>query len=73
MVAQARSVNRAPAERLGLRGVAQSCSGLARIAGPIWGGVAFVTLGRDWPFFTSAVVMAAMFALALRMRRGVKP
>jgi DHA1 family tetracycline resistance protein-like MFS transporter len=60
-------------ERGSLLGVAQSCSGLARIAGPIWGGVAFVTLGRDWPFFTGAVVMAAMFALALRMRRGVKP
>lgn len=52
-----------------LLGVAQSCSGLARITGPIWGGYAFVTLGRDWPFFTGAVVMAVMFAVALRVRQ----
>ncbi len=55
-------------ERGSLLGVAQSCSGLARIMGPIWGGFAFVTFGRDWPYFSAAVVMALMFAIALRVR-----
>ncbi len=58
-----------PEERGSLLGVAQSCSGLARIMGPLWGGFAFVTFGRDWPYFSAAVVMAVMFAFALRVRR----
>lgn len=58
-----------PHERGALLGVAQSCSGLARIGGPIWGGFAFVALGRDWPFFSTAVVMVALFVLASRIRR----
>jgi DHA1 family tetracycline resistance protein-like MFS transporter len=57
-------------ERGSLLGVAQSCSGLARITGPIWGGFAFVAFGRDWPFFSATVVMVVMFALALRVRRA---
>jgi len=52
-----------------LLGVAQSCSGLARITGPIWGGFVFGALGRDWPYFSGAVVMAAMFFLALWAQR----
>ena len=55
-------------ERGGLLGVAQSCSGLARITGPLWGGFAFVTFGRDWPFLSGAVVAAALFILAMRLR-----
>jgi MFS transporter, DHA1 family, tetracycline resistance protein len=56
-------------ERGALLGVAQSCSALARVIGPVWGGLLFVGLGRDWPFFSGAVVMIAMFALALRLGR----
>ena len=58
-----------PHERGALLGVAQSCSALARISGPLWGGFAFVALGRDWPFFSTAVVMVALFVLAFRIRR----
>jgi DHA1 family tetracycline resistance protein-like MFS transporter len=54
-------------ERGTLLGVAQSCSALARISGPLWGGFAFVTLGPDWPFLSTTVVMAAMALLALRL------
>ncbi|MPY72061.1 MAG: MFS transporter [Alphaproteobacteria bacterium] len=59
-----------PDRRGALLGVAQSCSALARVIGPVWGGVLFVGLGRDWPFVSAVVVMAAMFALALRLRTG---
>ena len=55
-------------QRGALLGVAQSCSGLARITGPLWGGFAFVTFGRDWPFLSGAVVAAALFFLAWRLR-----
>lgn len=55
-------------ERGTLLGVAQSCGALARITGPLWGGFAFVTFGRDWPFLSTTVVMAAMILIALRLR-----
>jgi MFS family permease len=55
-------------ERGSLLGVAQSCGALARISGPLWGGFAFVTLGPDWPFLSTTLVMAAMALLALRLR-----
>jgi DHA1 family tetracycline resistance protein-like MFS transporter len=58
----------APGERGSLLGVSSSCSALARITGPAWGGFAFGAFGRDWPFFSSAVVMILMFALALRLK-----
>ncbi|MEE8516920.1 MAG: MFS transporter [Alphaproteobacteria bacterium] len=47
-------------------GVAQSVASLARIFGPAWAGFCFVALGRDWPYFTGAMVMAVMLVLALR-------
>lgn len=55
-------------ERGSLLGVAQSCGALARISGPLWGGFAFVTLGPDWPFLSTTLVMVAMALLALRLR-----
>jgi DHA1 family tetracycline resistance protein-like MFS transporter len=57
-----------PDRRGALLGVAQSCSALARVAGPIWGGALFVWLGRDWPMVSAAVVMAVMAALAFTLR-----
>lgn len=57
-----------PGERGSLLGVSSSCSALARITGPAWGGFAFGAFGRDWPFLSSAVVMLLMFALALRLK-----
>jgi DHA1 family tetracycline resistance protein-like MFS transporter len=61
-----------PDQRGTLLGVAQSCSALARVIGPVWGGMLFVGLGRDWPFVSAVVVMAAMFALAFRLRPRAK-
>jgi MFS family permease len=54
-------------ERGALLGVAQAAGGLARITGPAWGGFVFANLGPDWPYFTGAALMAAAFALALRV------
>lgn len=54
-------------ERGSLLGVSSSCSAMARITGPAWGGYAFGYFGRDWPFFSSAVVMVLMLFLALRL------
>jgi len=56
-----------PDERGTLLGVAQSWSGLGRITGPMWSGFAFVQLGHDWPFLTSAGVMLVMAALSLTL------
>jgi MFS family permease len=55
-------------ERGALLGIAQASGGLARIAGPGWGGFAFGALGRDWPYFTGAALMAVSLALAFRVR-----
>jgi len=57
-----------PTERGSLLGVSSSCSAMARITGPAWGGFAFGAFGRDWPFLLSAVVMAIMLILALRLK-----
>jgi len=56
-----------PEERGALLGVSQTCSTLARIAGPAWSGFAFGAIGPAWPFLSGALVMAAMLALALRV------
>lgn len=57
-----------PGERGSLLGVSSSCSAMARITGPAWGGFAFGAFGRDWPFLSSAVVMLLMLLLALRLK-----
>jgi DHA1 family tetracycline resistance protein-like MFS transporter len=57
-----------PHERGALLGVAQASGGLARIAGHAWGGFSFGGLGRDWPYFTGALLMVAAFVLALAVR-----
>ncbi len=54
-------------ERGRMLGISQSCSALARIAGPVWVGFAYGAFGPSWPFLSGAVVMAAMFLLALRV------
>ena len=62
-----------PTERGSLLGVSSSCSALARITGPAWGGFAFGTFGRDWPFLSGAVVMAIMLIFALRLTAPATP
>jgi DHA1 family tetracycline resistance protein-like MFS transporter len=58
-------------ERGSLLGIAQAAAGLARIAGPSYGGAVFENYGRNWPYFTGAALMVAAFALALRVRAPV--
>lgn len=62
-----------PTERGSLLGVSSSCSAMARITGPAWGGFAFGAFGRDWPFLSGAVVMALMLVLALRLKQPTAP
>jgi DHA1 family tetracycline resistance protein-like MFS transporter len=61
-----------PTERGSLLGVSSSCSALARIIGPAWGGFAFGAFGRDWPFLSSAAVMVIMLFFALRLKPPIK-
>jgi MFS transporter, DHA1 family, tetracycline resistance protein len=58
-------------------GVSQSLSAMARVVGPLWGGVAFARLGIGAPFLSGAAVAGmALIVLALgvgnvrRSRRG---
>ena len=55
-------------ERGSLLGIAHSCSAMARITGPAWAGFAFGFFGRDWPFFSGALVMLLMLFLALQIK-----
>ncbi len=50
-------------------GVAQSANSLARIIGPVLAGAAFSAIGRDWPYFLGAVVLAVV-AVGLARRLG---
>jgi DHA1 family tetracycline resistance protein-like MFS transporter len=49
----------------GVMGVTRSATTLARVLGPAWAGVLFAQLGRDWPYFSGALIMAAVLLLAL--------
>ena len=59
-------------ERGRVLGYSQASGGLARILGPAWAGYGFVAVGRDWPYFSGAAVMAVMLVLALRIARPVE-
>ncbi len=61
---------RAPADAQGATlGIAQSASSLARIIGPIFAGIAFSAIGRDWPYFLGALVLVGVaIGLARRAR-----
>lgn len=64
------SAHAGPDNRGRLMGTAQRSAGLGRFVGPAWGGASFEFLGRDWPAFTGAAVMVAMFLLARRIARS---
>lgn len=54
-----------PAEKLGTTlGAAQSAFALSRIVGPVWAGFIFSVLGRDWPFFSGAILLLVAVAIA---------
>lgn len=59
------SLHVAEDEQGGIMGVTRSAATMARFLGPAWGGLLFEALGRDWPYFGGALVMAAVVAIGL--------
>jgi len=59
-------------ERGGILGVNQSAQSLARILGPWLAGIVYTAGGRDTPYYVSAIMMAAVVAMAMRLPRGEK-
>jgi len=57
-------------ERGGVLGVSQSAQSLARILGPALAGAVYTLVGRNGPYFVSALVMAGVVVLALQIPRG---
>ena len=55
----------------GVMGVTRSAATMARFIGPAWAGLLFGALGRDWPYYFGAAVMAVVVGLAFRARRGL--
>ena len=51
----------------GTMGVTRSATTLARVLGPGWAGLLFEFLGKDWPFFAGAVIMAGVIIVALTL------
>jgi DHA1 family tetracycline resistance protein-like MFS transporter len=54
----------------GMMGVSRSATTLARIVGPAWAGLVFLYLGKDWPYFSGALVMAMVTGLGLLLVRA---
>lgn len=52
-------------EQGGVMGVTRSAATMARFVGPAWAGFLFGALGRDWPYFGGALVMAVVVLLAV--------
>jgi DHA1 family tetracycline resistance protein-like MFS transporter len=59
-----------PSDQGATLGVSQSLASLARIVGPLWGGLAFDWFGITVPFLVSAVLMLIAAALSLVAARG---
>jgi DHA1 family tetracycline resistance protein-like MFS transporter len=57
------------AEQGSVLGVARSATTFARVVGPAWAGVLFAGLGRHWPYFGGAVIMAVVLVLAVVLVR----
>ena len=53
-------------EQGGVMGVARSATTLARVAGPVWAGFLFSVIGKDWPYYSGAVVLIFVMFLARR-------
>jgi DHA1 family tetracycline resistance protein-like MFS transporter len=54
----------------GMMGVSRSATTLARILGPGWAGLLFLYLGKDWPYFSGALMMALVTALGVHLARN---
>ncbi|MEM9274338.1 MAG: MFS transporter [Cyanobacteria bacterium P01_F01_bin.143] len=53
-------------------GIAQSGGSLAAIIGPSLGGLAFVSMGKDYPFFNGAVLMLISIILCLSVIKKIR-
>jgi multidrug resistance protein len=51
----------------GTMGVTRSVTTLARVLGPGWAGILFEYLGKDWPFFSGAIIMTGVIIIALAL------
>jgi DHA1 family tetracycline resistance protein-like MFS transporter len=58
-------------EQGGIMGVTRSAATMARFLGPAWAGLLFETLGRDWPYFGGALVMAVVVGLSLHALKAL--
>ncbi|HVN79213.1 MAG TPA: MFS transporter [Terriglobia bacterium] len=54
-----------PEDQGGILGVAQSMGSMARILGPIWGGLVFDRLGYQYPYVTGGLFMTLAFVLSI--------
>ncbi|MDD9875897.1 MAG: MFS transporter [Magnetovibrio sp.] len=54
-------------------GVTRAATTLARVAGPAFAGALFAFLGKDWPYYAGAAVMAAVTVLAWRALPRLTP
>jgi MFS transporter, DHA1 family, tetracycline resistance protein len=59
-------------ERGGILGVNQSGQSLARILGPLIGGLVYGAVGRDAPYYVGAAIMVAVVLMAAALPRGEK-
>jgi DHA1 family tetracycline resistance protein-like MFS transporter len=50
----------------GTMGLARSATTMARVLGPLFAGVLFDLLGKDWPFYVGALIMVAVMLMAMR-------
>lgn len=63
------SLQTGEAEQGAVLGVSRSMTTLGRVVGPTVAGGLFSALGKEWPYIVGAVVMLAVFALVLGVRR----
>jgi len=49
-----------------IMGITRSATTLARVAGPAFAGGIFAMLGKDWPYYAGALVMATVTVMAWR-------
>jgi len=57
----------------GMMGVSRSVVTLSRVLGPTCAGVIFYSLGKDWPFFAGALVMAGVVVFSFYSRTRLYP
>jgi DHA1 family tetracycline resistance protein-like MFS transporter len=55
----------------GMMGLARSATTMARVLGPLFAGVLFDLLGKDWPFYVGALIMVSVMLMAMRSPAAV--